>query len=115
MKSILLDRSSWDLVLDIDGNIAVASDPYSQAQDAASACKLFRGECWYDTTIGAQFSLILGKLPPISLVKQQFVASALSVPGVEAAKCFVTGISGRSLGGQVQVVNAAGQSAATSF
>ena len=37
MKSLLLDPRSWDLTVDVSNNIAVASDPYSLAQDAACA------------------------------------------------------------------------------
>jgi hypothetical protein len=36
-------------VLDAEGNIAVASEPYSLAQDAASAIKTFAGEVFWDT------------------------------------------------------------------
>ena len=34
MNTLLLHTSTWDLTVDIDGNIAMASDPYSEAQDA---------------------------------------------------------------------------------
>jgi len=66
MNTLLLDTDKWDLVLDVSGNIAVASDPYSVAQDGASALKLVSGELWYDTTRGVPyFQRIFGKAPNI--------------------------------------------------
>ena len=65
MKTLLLDRTQWDLVQDANGNIALATEPYARAQDVASACRLFRGELWYDTAAGIPyFEDILGKSPP---------------------------------------------------
>ncbi len=50
-----LDTVAWDLTVDTTGNIAVASNPYSMAQDAASAIRTFQGEVYYDTTLGIPF------------------------------------------------------------
>lgn len=117
MKTLLLDTASWDLTLDASGNIAVASDPASLAQDAASAIKLFSGELWYDTVPGVPyFQSIFGKFPvPVSLMRAQFVAAAMTVPGVASAKCFFTEISGRKVSGQVQVMDSSGNVTAASF
>lgn len=113
MKTLLLDISAWDLVLDALGNIAIASDPYAPAQDAASAIRLFQGELWYDTAPGVPYwATILGKAPSLALMKAEFVAAALTVPGVTAARCFIASLSNRVVSGQVQVTTAAGQSAA---
>lgn len=99
-----LDPVQWDLVLDTNGNIAIASDPYSQAQDAASAMRTFDGEVFYDTTLGVPyFPNILGALPPITYLKAQFVAAALTVPGVTGAVVFFSSFINRILGGQVQI------------
>lgn len=116
-STLLLDRTTWDLTLDASGNIAVASDPYSLAQDAASAIKTFAGEVYFDTTIGVPYmTKILAKSPPLPLLKGFFVAAALTVPGVESAKCFITSISERGIAGQVQVVSAAtGKPSAANF
>lgn len=108
-STLLLDRTSWDLVIDASANIAVASDPYALAQDAASAIRLFQGELYYDTTKGVPYwQSILGQLPPISLMKSKFVAAALTVPGVARARCFITSISGREVRGQVQITDKTG-------
>jgi len=117
LNTLLLDTGTWDLVIDASGNIAMASDPYSLAQDAASAIKLFQGELYYDTTQGVPyFAQILGQRPSLSLVKQQLVAAALTVPEVVNAQAFITAVTPtRQVQGQVQVSTATGKIAAASF
>jgi len=116
MKTVLLDTIAWDMVLDVDGNIAVASEPYSLAQDAASAIRTFLGECWYNTTLGVPyFESFLGKAPNITLMKAKFVAAALTVPGVSSAKVFITSVAGRRVTGQVQVTADDGTQSAATF
>lgn len=116
MKTLLLDTETWDLILDASGNMAVASDPYALAQDASSACRLFLGELWYDTAIGVPYlQQILSKQPPTSLIKAKMVEAALRVPGVVAARCYITAIEGRRVRGQIQVTDRAGVLTAASF
>ena len=117
MNTLLLDPVTWDLVLDAQGNIAVASNPYSLAQDAASQIKLFYGELWYQNNIGVTYwQQILGKLPPVSVIKSQFVTAAELVPEVVAAQCFISEItSQRVVMGQVQILDDSGNIVAASF
>jgi len=115
MNTLLLN-ASWDLEEDSFRNIAVVDDPYSLAQDAASAIRTFQGEVYYDTTLGIPyFQQILGFSPPVSLMKAYFNAAALTVPEVVSAVCFIASITHRQVLGQVQVRNAAGQLAASTF
>lgn len=117
MDTILLDPDTWDLVIDANGNLALASEPYSLAQDAASAVKTFLGEVYFDTTIGVPWlQKILGKNPPLELLKQELVAAAKTVPGVASAQVFLTAATGRIVTGQVQVTSArTGQVSAAPF
>lgn len=116
MRTLLLDTDTWDLVLDANGNIAVADEPYALAQDAASAIKLFQGELWYDTTQGVPYwAMILARFPPLPLVKAKIVAAALTVPGVVSAVCFVSSFKNRKLTGQVQITDSSGQTQAAGF
>lgn len=124
MKTLLLDRSTWDLVIGANGNIAVASDPYSQAQDAASSIKTFKGEPYYSTTRGVPYwdrtnwaapGQILGKAPPISYMEAKFVEAALLVPGVTSARAIVQSIEDRAVKGQVQITNKSGASSVAGF
>ena len=116
MQTLLLDTVAWDLVTDASNDIAVASDPYASAQDAASACRLFLGELWYNTTKGVPyFQLILGLMPPIALMKAKFVAAALTVPGVKAARCFISSFTNRTISGQVQITDQNGFTGTAAF
>jgi hypothetical protein len=117
MQTLLLDVAQWDLVLDANGNIAVASDPYSLAQDAASAIKTFLGEVFWDTTIGVPYlQQIFGVAASLALVKAQLTEAALTVPETASAQCFITAFTQRNLQGQVQVTSqTTGQTSALPF
>jgi len=116
-STLLLDQETWDLTVDAQGNIAVASEPYSLAQDAASAIKTFLGEEYFDTTVGIPYlTQIFGiSPPPLTLIKESFITAALTVPGVVSAQVFITALTQRGLSGQVQIVSSSGQMAAASF
>lgn len=109
MKTLLLDVNSWDLVLDNSGNIALASEPYALAQDVASTIKTFIGELWYDDTQGVPyFDKILGKYPPLGLIRTQLKQAALAVPGVVSAKVTINSFVNRTVTGQVQFIDTTG-------
>jgi hypothetical protein len=110
VKTLLLDQTAWDLVLDAQGNIAVAAEPYALAQDAASEIRTFEGEVYYDQARGVPyFGQILGKFPPAQLMKAVFVKAAMSVPGVKSANCFLAAVRGRVVTGQVQITSTGGE------
>ena len=104
MQTMLLDQTLWDVVLDAAGNWAVASDPYSISQDCASAIKTVLGEVYYNTLEGINyFGLILGKNPPLQLLKSQIIGACLTVPQVTAAVVFISSTQGRTVKGQVLI------------
>ena len=108
-STMLLDTVQWDLVVDLNGNIAVATEPYSLAQDAASAIRTFQGEVYYNTDFGTPYwSVILAQNPPASLVKTYLEEAALTVPGVEQAQAFIQSITNRTVTGQVQIADNTG-------
>ena len=116
MKSVLLDRTAWDVVLDASGNIAVAAEPYAIAQDVACACRLFQSELWYDTNQGVPyFSQILGHWPPLPLVRARLIEAALTVPGVMSAQVVISAFQNRTITGQVQFLDAVGATHHVSF
>lgn len=116
MDTLLLDQTIWDLVRDASGNLAVATDPYSVAQDVASACRTFLDEVYYNTTDGVPyFQSILGKTPSASFIKAQLVIAASSVPGCNAPVVFLTGLVGRALTGQVQFTDSNGAAQVATF
>lgn len=114
-STLLLDINTWDLVVDTSGNIAVAGEPYSQAQDAASAIRLFLGELYADTTRGVPYENILAQAPNFPLLKSYMVDAAMTVTGVVAAVCFISSIVGRKVSGQVTITNENGQTATAGF
>ena len=108
-STMLLDQARWDFCTDADGNWAVASEPYAIAQDAASAIRTFKGECYYDITLGIPyFAQVLGKRPPAGLLKTQFVNAALTVPDTVSAVCYLSLGTDRELLGQCQIKTASG-------
>lgn len=104
-NTLLLDTVFWDLTVDSNGNIAMATEPYALAQDVASQCRLFQGELWYDTTQGVPYwQAILGQMPPLPYLKAQYQAAALLVPDVKTATVFIANITEtRIVSGQVQI------------
>jgi len=115
-STLLLDNTTWDLVVDAFGNIAVASSPYSIAQDAASAIRTFQGEVYYDTTLGVPYwSNVFTSTQPLSLTKTQLANAALTVPYVKAAQCFISSFNARDLVGQVQITDESGLTQAVSL
>lgn len=103
-STVLLGTDTWDLLLDASGNIAVASEPYAFSQDAASACRTFLGECYWNTTLGVDYlGAILGKTPPPALVKAQLEAQAESaIDPAATVKVLLGSFQDRVLMGQVQ-------------
>lgn len=115
-STIYLSLVTWDLAVDINGNIAVASGPYALAQDAASACRLFLGELWYDTTQGVPYLRdALGVQFNAAALKTALTAAAKSVPGVTNAQVYFSSLTKRNLSGQVQIWDSNGVSATASF
>lgn len=109
MKTLLLDQATWDLTKDASGNIALASNPYSIAQDVASAARLFFGELWYDTTKGVPYlQQILGEAPPPEFIKAQLSAAAGTVPEVIKAETFITAFENREITGQILITDSRG-------
>ena len=115
-NTLLLDQSAWDLVIDSAGNIAMATPPYSLAQDVASAVRLFLGELWYDTPKGIPyFDDVLGELPPLTLLIGYIEKAALTVPGVVSAQVIIASFDSREIAGQIQFIDETGAANAVTF
>jgi hypothetical protein len=112
MDTLLLDRTTWDLLLDANGNIAIASGTYAIAQDIASAVRAFVGEVYYDTSLGLPYmQQILGRGQSLALFEADAAAQALTVPGVASARC-VASVSPitRQVTGAILFTTTSGQS-----
>lgn len=116
--TLCLAQDTWDLFLEISGNIALATDPYSIAQDVASAIRIFQGEIWYDTAQGIPyFDRVLGHVPSMQYLRSQIEARALTVPGVVKAECLFAKFDSvnRTLSGQCKVIDLTGVENNVSF
>lgn len=106
MNTIALD-GDWDVFLDASNNLAIRTGGSALAQDVASATRTFRGECWYDGSLGIlYYQDVLGQRVNLQLFKQQLATEGQKVPQVSAVKVFLTGPGpgpDRRVGGQLQV------------
>ena len=102
---MFLNPDTWDLDIDASGNIAMADAPWACAQDAASACRLWKGESFYDTSRGIPYQqAILGQQPPPQLLAGWYQTEAETVPNVEKATVALQFTrASRALGGQIQL------------
>lgn len=109
MRTMLLDTLAWDVVLDAGGNWAVATEPYQQSQDVASAIKLFLGELWYDVSKGVPYlTEVLGQSPPLSYFQTLIEQAALTVPDVVSATCEIQSLENRTVTGSLRFRTLAG-------
>lgn len=116
LNTLLLDQSVWDLVLDANGNIAMAQPPYALAQDVASAIRTFKGEVYYNTTLGIPyFDEVLGHLPPASVLTQLMNNEALTVPGTVTAQTFIQSLVDRGVSGQIRFRDESGETTVVNF
>lgn len=114
--TLLLAQDTWDCVLDISGNIALATAPYAIAQDVASAIRTFTGDLWYDQERGIPyFEQVLGHAPSMQYLRSQIEAQALTVPGVLRAQCLFARLEGRLLRGQCKIIDTTGAENNVSF
>jgi len=77
---------TWDLMVDANGNLAVATGPQALAQDVASAISTFLGEAYFDTALGVPWAgTVFAQDYSPALVTSLLTQAALSVPGVVSA------------------------------
>ena len=115
-NTLLLDQSAWDLVLDVNGNIALAGTPYSYAQDVASAVRTFLGECWYNTNLGLPYwQKILGELPPLGYIQQQIGVEALTIPNIISAEATIVAFTDGDIQGVILITDADSNPAIVAF
>jgi hypothetical protein len=109
MKTLILALDTWDLIIDLSGNIAVAEAPYSVTQDVSSSIMVYLGEVWYDTTDGIDYlGRVLGERPSLQFLKSKIEAQALKVPTVARAVCSFVKFEDRVLDGQVLITDTSG-------
>jgi hypothetical protein len=121
MDTLALTLDSWDLDLDVLGNLRTVGDatPGTQtgpgmrmAQDVATRCRAWRGEVYFDTAQGINYPQYLGQAPLISQLQADFQTEALLVPQVSTALAdFTLARDTRRLGGTLTLSDQAGNGA----
>jgi len=107
---------AWDLMLDANGNIALATGSEAIAQDVASAISTFLGEVYYDTTLGLPWlSEVFGQEFSPALVSALLVQAALTVPDVVSARVVNLDVKNGAVTGVVQVIDITGQALGVTF
>lgn len=104
--TLYLEPNTWDLALDNDGNIAIATQTYQQAQDICSACRTMIKDMYYQQSEGIPYlEKILGQHTySLSLYRQQLHDCAMLVDGVISANVDLI-LEGRKLSGTIKFTN----------
>lgn len=107
MKTLFLIPDTWDLAVDTQGNIAIATEEYQQAQDIASSCRVFYGDDYYNKNDGIPYlESILGKGGyPISLYQRYLIDRSTLVDGVVSVDVKLQPLRDRILTGSIQFTN----------
>lgn len=108
--SLLLDTDLWDIQLDDKGNLAITGNPYACAQDVATACSTFRGECIYNVNAGLPYrQSILGFNPGTGAVQNWLQNEALRLPYIaQASATIIQDNTVRAASGVIVVVDTNG-------
>lgn len=105
MNSISLSPL-WDIGADSQNNIALVTNANAVAQNVATICRTFKGEAYYDTTIGIPYlSQVLGKSQQPTLLGSLLEDAALTVPDVKGAKVELTTGLDRVAHGSINLVD----------
>lgn len=107
MKTLFLLPDTWDLTKDTQGNIAIATDEYQQAQDIASSCRVFYGDDYYNKQDGIPYlESIMGKSNyPISLFQRHLHERSLLVEGVVSVDVKLSLNKDRLASGSIEFTN----------
>jgi len=103
MISLFLNPATWDICLDQGGSLAFCSEPYRISQDVACACRLFKGELWWNTAAGTPNAEILNDEVSLAYCQSAYQVAALTVPGVTSAIANLAFGANRTLIGQILV------------
>lgn len=103
MKTLFLLPDTWDLTLDVSGNLAIASEQYETAQSVANKCRVFMKDLYYSQNEGIPYlEDILGKNRySLSLYRQNLEEAALSVPNVVTATAELSTANDRVVIGRI--------------
>ena len=113
---MMLD-DSWDITLNSDGKIKVATDAYAIAQNASNAVRLFRNDAYFNASKGIpHFDIELGhSRAAVPVIESQMKKAMLAVEGVADAVAVLEIDKDRVAGGSAYITLQSGESAEISL
>ena len=110
MNTLFLLPTTWDLCLDANGNIAIGTQEYQQAQDIATSCRVFLGDDYYNKNDGIPYlESIMGQSNyPLALYQRNLNDRSLLVEGVETVSITFDQLQDRVLSGTIVFTNSDG-------
>ncbi|MDS7935677.1 hypothetical protein RMB03_17350 [Acinetobacter sp. V91_7] len=110
-KTLFLHPETWDLALDVEGNIAMATDTYQKAQDISSACRTFKKDVYHRQEDGIPYSEeVLGKGKySLALYRKHLNDAALSIQGVTEVNAELYPLKDRGVTGRILFADEDGQ------
>lgn len=107
MKTLFLKVDTWDLAIDTQGNLAIATEEYQQAQDICTSCRVFYSDDYYNKTDGIPYlESIMGKSNyPISLYQRHLHDRSMLVSGVVSIDVKLFPLKDRIMSGTIDFVN----------
>ncbi|WP_338805144.1 hypothetical protein WDV76_08980 [Xenorhabdus griffiniae] len=111
MRTLFLMPVTWDLTLDVAGNIAIASDQYARAQSVANACRVFVKDMYYSQGAGIPYlEEILGKNRySLAMYRKNLEDAAMSVDGVVSATAELSTANDRIVRGRIKFTDIDGR------
>ena len=111
--TLTLDIDSWDITLDVGGNIATSFGAYAIAQNVANTVRLFTNDAYYDPDRGIpHFAIELGKKRnEIGVLRSRIVRAATDIDGVQGASVEIYSLEDRVLSGNISLTLETGETA----
>ena len=114
--TLMLD-DSWDITLNSDGKIKVATDAYAIAQNGSNAVRLFQRDAYFDQQKGIpHFDIELGHVvAAVPILESRIKQALLAVDGISDALAVLEIEKNRVLGGNAYITLTGGETAKISF
>lgn len=114
--TLMLD-DSWDITLNNDGKIKVATGAYAIAQNGSNAVRLFQRDAYFDQQKGIpHFDVELGhSIAAVPILEARIRQALLQVEGISDALAVLEVEKERILGGNAYITLTGGETAKISF
>lgn len=104
-----LDNITWDLTLNVDGNINTKSDIPQIEQDVSSSTRVWYGELDFNTQRGVNYLEIFDNKLSLNFATSQIENQALYINNVSSALITNITFNDRTLKGNLQITLTTGE------